>query len=104
MTPDVRRRRILIFAAPVAVSLRWRLTKLALCRVSTQVVLESAATAAEYDSAQFGGGSDVIRRDMEFDRSRDHVYVMTSRRVWSSVCFARTRMRTTGTTRFSAPI
>ena len=59
--------------------------------MTTQVVLESAETAAEYDSARVveRGGSDVIRRDMAFDRSRDNVYVITSSQVRSSLSRAR---------------
>ena len=50
--------------------------------MATQVVLESAETAVEYQSVRVG--ADVIRRDMAFDRSRDNVYVMTSSQVRSS--------------------
>jgi len=56
-----------------------------------QVVLESSATAAEYDSAPAGTGGDVIGRDMAFDLSRDHVYVITSTQVYLIHCFARNR-------------
>ena len=45
-----------------------------------QVVIESATSAHEYETVTVDAGSS-IARDMDFDRSQTHVYVMSERKV-----------------------
>jgi len=45
-----------------------------------KVVLESGLKATEYDSSQLEPGSQ-IKRDMAFDQSHQHLYVLTNSRV-----------------------
>ena len=67
----------------------WNWKKISISKCShfcvLQVVIESGTVAKEYETIPIDVGSPV-NKDMAFDRPKEHVYVMTAKKVGTSTC------------------